>query len=399
MIHNSTLRLLMTGAAVLSLSGPALALDGAAVIEKLNAAYAYSGGEITYDSVDTDGDTVTLSGAGFKATAGGQSAKIGDVTMEGVEETDDGGYYVETVSFPDVNVNEDQTIVTAKDLQLSGLTIPGDPSASTIDSIVLYESASSGPINVNVKGKDVFSVSETSATITRQDGDAGFDFDADLMGIKANLSEVEDAKARDTIQKLGLTEVSGEIGLKGSWTLADGKVTLDEYAFDFANIGKLNLSLDISGYTLEFMKALQEATKTAQAQAGGANAEQANQALGLAMMGLVQQLTFNGASIRFEDDSITTRLLEYFGNEQGVSGEQMAQSIKGMAPLMLAQLNIPELQNQIASAVNAYLDDPQSLTISADPANPVPFPMIMGAAMGAPNTIPQVLGVTVSAND
>lgn len=398
MIHSSTLRLMMTGAAFLTLTGPAFALDGAAVISKLNAAYAYSGSEITYDSVDVDGDTVTLTGAGFKAAAG-KAAKIGDVTMEGVEETDDGGYYVETVSFPDVNVNEDGTIVTAKDLQLSGLTIPGDPNGSTIDSIVLYESASSGPITVNVKGKDVFSVTETSANLTRQDGDAGFDFDANLTGIKANLAEVEDPKARDTIQKLGLSEVAGEISLNGSWTLADGKFTLEEYAFDFANIGKLNLSLDISGYTLEFMKALQEATKTAQAQAGGANAEQANQALGLAMMGLVQQLTFNGASIRFEDDSITARLLEYFGKEQGVSGEQLAQSLKGMTPLMLAQLNIPELQNQISAAVNSYLDDPKSLTVSANPANPVPFPMIMGAAMGAPNTIPQVLGVTVTAND
>jgi len=398
MIHTSTLRLMMTGAAFLSLSGSAFALDGAAVIAKLNAAYAYSGSEITYDSVDADGDTVTLTGAGFKA-APGKTGKIGDVTMEGVEETDDGGYYIETVSFPDVNVNENQTIVTARDLQLSGLTIPGDPSGSTIDSLVLYESASSGPVTVNVKGKDVFSVTETSANLTRQDGDAGFDFDANLTGIKANLSEVEDAKARDTIQKLGLSEISGDIGLKGSWTLADGKFTLAEYAFDFADIGKLNMSLDISGYTLEFMKALQEATKTAQEKAGGANAEQANQALGLAMMGLVQQLTFNGASIRFEDDSITTRLLEYFGKEQGVSGEQLAQSLKGMTPLMLAQLNIPELQNQIAAAVNAYLDDPKSLTVSAKPANPVPFPMIMGAAMGAPNTIPQVLGVTVTAND
>lgn len=398
MIHSSTLRLMMTGAAFLTLTGPAFALDGAAVISKLNAAYAYSGSEITYDSVDVDGDTVTLTGAGFKAAAG-KAAKIGDVTMEGVEETDDGGYYVETVSFPDVNVNEDGTIVTAKDLQLSGLTIPGDPNGSTIDSIVLYESASSGPITVNVKGKDVFSVTETSANLTRQDGDAGFDFDANLTGLKANLSDIEDPKARDTIQKLGLSEVAGEISLNGSWTLADGKFTLEEYAFDFANIGKLNLSLDISGYTLEFMKALQEATKTAQAQAGGANAEQANQALGLAMMGLVQQLTFNGASIRFEDDSITARLLEYFGKEQGVSGEQLAQSLKGMTPLMLAQLNIPELQNQISAAVNSYLDDPKSLTVSANPANPVPFPMIMGAAMGAPNTIPQVLGVTVTAND
>ena len=116
-------------------------------------------------------------------------------------------------------------------------------------------------------------------------------------------------------------------------------------------------------------------------------------------MGLVQQLTFNNASISFDDASITKKLLEYAGSEQGVTGEQMAQSLKGLVPIMIAQLNMPDLQNQIAAAVNTYLDDPKSLKISAEPKEPVPFPMIMGAAMGAPQTIPQVLGVTVTAND
>jgi hypothetical protein len=53
----------------------------------------------------------------------------------------------------------------------------------------------------------------------------------------------------------------------------------------------------------------------------------------------------------------------------------------------------------VSAAVNTYLDKPGSLTISAEPANAVPFPMIMGAAMGAPNTLPNVLGVKVTAND
>ena len=67
--------------------------------------------------------------------------------------------------------------------------------------------------------------------------------------------------------------------------------------------------------------------------------------------------------------------------------------------MMLAQLNVPELQNAVATAVSAYLDDPKSFTVSAKPSAPVAFPMIMGAAMGAPNTIPQMLGVKVTAND
>jgi hypothetical protein len=72
--------------------------------------------------------------------------------------------------------------------------------------------------------------------------------------------------------------------------------------------------------------------------------------------------------------------------------------VKGMAPLMLAQLNMPTLQNSLSAAINTFIDNPKNFTISADPANPIPLPMIIGTAQAAPNTLPEMLGVTVSAN-
>ncbi|WEZ83851.1 hypothetical protein P6U16_03520 [Rhizobium sp. 32-5/1] len=397
MMHMRNFRLMLASAAFISLTGPAFALDGAALMTKLNAAYAVSGATITYDGVEVDGDTVTVKGATLKVTAKpDQTVKIGDVTMEGVVENDDGGYYVETVSLPDVNITEAEGSVSAKNIAIGGMSIPGNPAGGTINDMLLYESAGTGPVVVTAKGKQVFSMEESEGNLTRQESDAGFDFDGTLTGLKGDLSMVEDAKSKDAIEKLGLTSLSGEVTVKGSWELASGNIKLDEYAFDFANIGRLNLSFDISGYTLEFFKAMQEAMKTAEA---NPNKEEANQAMGLAMMGLMQQLTFNGAEIRFDDASITKKALDYAGAQQGVSGDQLAQSLKGLVPIMLAQLNVPELQNQVTTAVNSYLDGPKSLTISAEPANPVPFPMIMGAAMGAPNTIPSVLGVKVTAND
>jgi hypothetical protein len=117
------------------------------------------------------------------------------------------------------------------------------------------------------------------------------------------------------------------------------------------------------------------------------------------MLGLVQQLNFNSAEISFTDDSITKRALDFAGKQQGMSGKQLTQTIKALTPLMMAQLNMPDLQNEVSAAVNTYLDNPKSLTISAKPPQPVPFPMIAGAAMGAPNTVPAMLGLTVKAND
>ena len=71
----------------------------------------------------------------------------------------------------------------------------------------------------------------------------------------------------------------------------------------------------------------------------------------------------------------------------------------GMMPILLAQAKLGALQNQVSEAVNAFIDDPKNITITAEPEKEVPFPMIMGAAMGAPESVPTLLGVSVTANE
>lgn len=395
MKHIRNLHLMTASAAFLTLAGPAFALDGADMMKKFNAATSAGGTVITFEKAEVDGDTVKASGVkvGF-ASVPGNTLDIGDVTFEGVKETDGGGYYAKSVAFPDVDMKQEEGHFTAKDILIQGLTIPANAGGATLDDMMLYEVVSTGPIALNVKGKDVVSIESTESDLGRED--SGFTYDANVTGLKIDLSQVEDAASKDAIEKLGLTTLDGAVTMKGSWEVESGKIAVDEYAFDFENVGRLNIAVDFSGYTLEFIKALQEAVKTAEA---NPNKEEANQAMGLAMMGMMQQLTFNSAELRFDDASITKKALDYAGSQQGVTGDELAQSLKGLVPVMLAQLNMPELQNQISAAVNTYLDGPKSLTISAAPEKPVPFPMIVGAAMGAPNTIPSVLGVKVTAND
>ncbi|MBB6219153.1 hypothetical protein [Rhizobium leguminosarum] len=395
MKHMRNLRLMMASTAFLALAGPSFALDGADMMKKLNAATSAGGTVITFEKADVDGDTVTATGVqvGY-ANLPGDTLKIGELTFEGVEETEGGGYHARTVSFPDIDMSQEEGRFSAKDIAIAGLTIPANATGETLNDILLYETVSTGPIALNVEGKDVFAIEGIESNLERQDG--GFTYDANVAGLKADLSQVEDASAKDAIEKLGLATIDGTVTMKGSWEVDSGKIAVDEYAFDFKNIGRLNIAVDFSGYTLAFVKSLQEAVKTAGA---NPNKEEANQAVGLAMLGLMQQLTFNSASIRFDDASITKKALDYAGAQQGVTGDQLTQSLKGLVPIMMAQLNLPELQNQVSAAVNTYLDGPKNLTVSAAPEKPVPFPMIIGAAMGAPNAIPSVLGVKVTAND
>ncbi|MGO7184278.1 hypothetical protein ACCT14_26780 [Rhizobium brockwellii] len=395
MKHLRNLHLMMASTAFLTLASPALALDGTDMMKKLNAATSAGGTVITFEKAEADGDTVTATGVQVGSSSlPGDTLKIGDLTFEGVEEIEGGGYHATTVSFPDIDISHEEGRFSANEIQIRGLTIPANATGDTLNDFLLYETVSTGPIALNIKGKDVLAIESIESNLERQDG--GFAYDANVAGLKADLSQVEDANAKEAIEKLGLTTLDGAVTMKGIWEIESGKVAVDEYAFDFKNIGRLNFAVDFSGYTLGFIKSLQETVKTAEA---NPNKEEANQAVGLAMLGLMQQLTINSASIRFDDASITKKALDYAGSQQGVTGDQLAQSLKGLVPMMMAQLNMPELQNQVAAAVTTYLDRPKSLTISAVPEKPVPVPMIIGAAMGAPNTIPSVLGVKVTAND
>jgi hypothetical protein len=390
-----TTRLMLSGAAFFSLAGSAFALDSADLLKKINAAYAAQGGTISADGVDIDGTTVTLKNVSVKP-ASGESLPIGEVTLSGVEEDEDGGYYIEEAAFPDINKTEDGVTVTAEGLTLGGISVPATAGGDTLDTMMLYETAHTGPLKVVKDGEEMFSLLESDVNLTLREDESGFDFDGAFKSMKADLSKAEDPQSKDAIEKLALQHIQGDITMKGAWELAPGTIDISEFAFDFTNIGKLNLGFKISGYTMPFVKSLQDAMKQSEA---NPNKEESQQALGLAMLGLMQQLSFEAAQVRFEDASITKRALDYAGAQQNISGKQMADSLKAMTPIMLAQLNIPELQNAVSAAVNTFLDDPKSLTVKAAPEKPVPFPTIVGAAMGAPNTLPQVLGVKVTAND
>jgi hypothetical protein len=53
-----------------------------------------------------------------------------------------------------------------------------------------------------------------------------------------------------------------------------------------------------------------------------------------------------------------------------------------------------------SEAITKFLDDPKSLEISAEPASPVPFALIIAGAMsGAPQDLVKTLAVKITANE
>jgi hypothetical protein len=392
---NRSIGMMLASTAFVSVASAAFALDGNDVLAKLNALTSSNGTVIAAASSSVDGTTVTLSGVTVTLkNADNKTIPVGDVKLEGVSETDD-GYEIEKASFADVDLMDKGNGVSAHDIYLEGISLPNQPEPGTLSSLMLVESLHVGSTKIMADNKEVATIDEINSSSTVAEDESKVDFEADVSGIKVDLSSAPDPKAQETIQALGLQKLAGEITAKGSWTLADGKMEFTEYAFDFENIGRLDINFSVSGYTLGFVKNMQDAIKAAE---GNPDKAAGQQAMGMAMMGLMQQLIYNGASVRFDDAGITSKVLDYAGKQQGVDGKQFAQSIKGMLPMMITQIKAPELEKQISDAANTYLDAPKSLEVSAKPSKPLPVPQIMGAAMGTPADLAKTLNVKITAN-
>ena len=386
---------LAAGVALLATTQWAAALDADDFAKKFAAAYAAQGAEITYDSASGQGDTVTIKNVKMEMPGEEEGLNFGDLDFDGVSEDGSGGYNAASLSKDKIEFSAEDVRFSVSDLEVENLYVPAETGGNTLDDLLFYDSVTTGPIVLNVEGNDVFQASRSVTKTSNNSDNTRVGFDSRIDGLDIDLGAVEDAQARQAIDGMGYQTITGDIVINGYWALPTGEITLSEYALTLDDVGRLDLQFSISGYTLDFIKGLQQMQEQMASQSDDAKAQQA---MGLAMMGMMQQLTFNSMSIRFDDASLTNKILDMVASQQGMSRDQMVQGLQGMLPLVLAQLQNPEFQKQVTEAVSLYLSDPKSIEISAKPEAPLPFASIAGSAMGAPLTLPQVMNVSVTAN-
>ena len=393
-IKRSTLKKLAYSTFLLALPLNSAFAQDAAVADRLKAALAAQGIDISWTGVTGDASSMVLQGVAIKAAAEKEPLDIGDVALEGVTEAN-GGYEIETVSTSPFRHSEDGVTIDLSPFIIRDMTIPADGATGPMGSMMMYEAAELDNMTVKVADKTAFSMDGLAFEITPPADGKAMEFSGTTEKFNADLTLIEDPKSKDAINALGYQNITGNLEMAGTWQPADGKVELSKYDISVDNAGTLGMTFGLGGYTLDVMKSLQEMQKKMAAQPEGADSS----AQGMAMLGVLQQLTFNSASIRFDDDSLTNKVLDYVGKQQGMSGKDIANQAKAIVPFGMAQLNNPELTAEVSAAVGKYLDDPRSLEILAKPPAAVPFALIMSGAMSNPLDLPKTLGVTVKANE
>lgn len=382
-------------AALLAFSGPAAAQDVDAFLDRLKAVMAEQGTNVAWTDIEQyendDGEPV-IALTGVNVQVADEAVTIDlveliDVTEEG------GGWRVGTLHVPEFSQRDGADSIHMSGIAIDGMRLEPEGADNAYGGVVMYEGLSMDEMAVTVNDEDVFTMSGLDVDVTLPEGEEPMTMSGGAERFTAKPGAIEDPKSKAVYAALGYEEIAGHFVIEGDWEPASGRLNLSRYDITVDDAGTFGISLEIGGYTPEFIRSLRETQAQLMANPGD------DSATGLAMMGLMQQLTFHSARIHFHDDTLTNKVLELFAKQQGTQTRDVANQAKAMVPFMMMQLGDQELTMQATNAVSAFLDDPQNLVVAAQPAAPMPFALIMAGAMSAPQALPQQLGVTVTANE
>jgi hypothetical protein len=405
--------LLLASAATGVLMQPASALEAQAFVDRVAEVYQNIGYDFEFGPATLDGDTVTVNGVtvnmtGMEGTEDEPTSFTTDtvITFNGVTERPDGSYMAQSVTIPDIDADfaeEPTGHITLSDIRLDGLYVPAGETVPATDILQLVGSISTGPLAIQRDGAQVFAYERMEAVNTfnpEQGSDALVDLTASLAitGMALDLSSVgeEDPAAAQTIEQLGLTNVSGDITQRLTWSMADGHMVVDEFLFDFADVGALDINLDITGMTPAVLDQIY-AMQAQMAAAGEEASEEQSQAQMMQGMAIMQGVSIASASIRYDDASIAGKLLDYFAAQSGTDRAGFVEGLKATLPGLVSQSGIPALNDLVVPAVSEFLDNPQSLEIAVAPPSPTSVLVLMAAAANPAGLI-TALGLSVQAN-
>ena len=372
----------------------AWAVDAQQAAERLRELSARQGGTLTWSAVEEAGGKITLKGVTSTAPDVKDPIALGDLTLEDVEEGDNGDYTVGTLTMPGFSTVTEGITFSMEGIEVSGAVLPAPTSTDVVNQSGFFDSLDVASVKVEKEGKQLFTMSDFSYGMEKSDDGRTVAFAGSADAFTADMSASGgDPQTTAMLAALGLSQPKGSFEMSGEWASAEGRVALEQMDVTVDNAGTIGLTFDISGITEDFVKASQELQKTL-----STGTEEQKSAANMAMMGLMQQLSIAGASLRYDDDSLAGRALDIAAGVQKMQRSDMAKMAQMMIPASLAAYTKPEFAKAVATEVAKFIENPQSLEIVAAPPAPVPFMQIGMSAMSAPQNVPDQLGIKVTAN-
>ncbi len=367
-------------------ASPALAFDpsGNAVADAFLTLLDSEDGTVQgYASVEESGNTVTIKDL-LITNEDKEDVKvtIGSTVLTDGELQDNGRLKLGSLGLENLELKADDGGMTLASLKASDLLLPSAEEAKDGASPANpgYKTLEIDTVQISNEDGKVADVEKIYSSIDGMDGDLPTSGQFSITGAKIDVTNLESTETK-SLTDLGYTTLNVSVSGSGKWDPDAATLSIPDLKIIAEEAASLSLSLSLGGVTRDVVTQLNDKTK---------KPEEA--------MGLMQNVSVDHAKIRLDDASLTGRILDQEAKKAGIDTPAYVSGLTGSLPMMLGMLQNKDFEGQVAKAVTDFLNAPGSLEITAAPGAPVPVSQIMGTAMLAPQMIPQILAVGITAN-
>jgi hypothetical protein len=352
---------------------PAFAADPDAIAKALVAAFNGTNStsrvaafEASYAAASASGDDVTISD--FRVTVLSATVTVPRVVVTGAATREKGGFTARSMSFDGGTISS--SVFTAKwdaaDIENPSILSPEEIGQRGFQ---LEGKTKIEKIKITPAGLDVPVVDIDALTTTNLETNGTINSSGSISGIKIRQVLFNGTPFAATLSALGYQsdfaiDVAGDANLD----LTTNATTLRSFTIDIAGVGKLSMD---GNYTLPVRN---------------------NSAA-------MDQASLGSLHVRFDNTGIVERVLDMQARRAGIDRGKFVDQVSGALPLALSSLQNKAFENKVFAALKTFLGDPRSISISASPKEPVRLDAIKAAAESAPQTIPDLLGADITAND
>ncbi len=275
-------------------------------------------------------------------------------------------------------------------LSLAKVNFPSTINATVFDWMKIYSAMSINGIQASLEDQEVFRLDNIVGTISPPDAEGTIESKSDMTGLHINLKAIPDPSAQVVFSEMGYDKVEGSMTGVGTYNPTTGRAAVYDTSIKLQEMFNLYIDYAISGYTAEV------AQKFAQAQMEIASGKNQMEVFG-PMLAELSGVKLESFGIELEDRSLTGKILDFQAKQMGTTGDQLAAGAPMMIGMGMGGLNMPGLTEMVTSAIGKFLTEKGSLSVRAEPAEPVSIVNVVMASQSDPTQIPNMINLQVTA--
>lgn len=322
--------------------------------------------------------------------------KIDSLRFKNVTEDQDGNYYAENVSIPMLKGPASEQTLYLKDISVTKIRLASEKNSDPLFIYFPYESLAIGQIYSAYQNQIVLNVEALKAMYLWHPDRKRMDLVHSVKSFTYEPDKIYKPDAGKLLKDLGYDKLSGSLNFHANWDINSGKFVGDHNEITVDNAGKLEFGINLDGITKDFINNIYKIQNTRQLKAS--NKADDNNTETLMFLGIIQQLKIGNTNIRYEDNSLVNRVLDYYAKQNDVTRDDFIKQILASWSLIGTKVDDPEFIKATSEQLENFLYNPKSLSISATPETAVPLPIAYMAAVTSGAKFIDLFKIKVDAN-